>query len=202
MILYLHGFRSSPTSFKAELMGQALSNRGLSQQWACPALPASPALALQLAGDHAQGLAAAAQRPIKQLTIVGSSLGGFYATVLAEHLGCKAVLLNPAVYAPRDLATQVGTHTQYHSDELFHFLPSHVDELQAMAPHHITQPERYLLIAATGDEVLDWREMREFYTNSAHIIIEGSDHGLSDFAAHIPAVLAFAEAEPSPSQVK
>lgn len=206
MILYLHGFRSAPTSFKAQLMAQAVSiavsNPDLSHHWACPALPASPALALALALVEAQKLAAQSQRPINALTIIGSSLGGFYATVLAERLGCKAVLLNPAVHAPRDLATQVGTHQQYHSDEPFHFLPAYVDELQNMAPGQITEPHRYLLIAATGDEVLDWREMRDFFAGSAQIIVQGSDHGLSDFATHIPAVLAFANAELAPPQVK
>jgi predicted esterase YcpF (UPF0227 family) len=206
MILYLHGFRSAPTSFKAQLMAQAVSgsvsNPGLSAHWACPALPASPALALALALAEAQQLAAQAQRPLEALTIIGSSLGGFYATVLAERLGCKAVLLNPAVHAPRDLATQVGTHQQYHSDEPFHFLPAYVSELQRMAPSRITKPHRYLLIAATGDEVLDWCEMRDFFAGSAQIIVQGSDHGLSDFANHIPAVLAFANAELAPPQVK
>jgi uncharacterized protein len=206
MILYLHGFRSAPTSFKAQLMAQAVSNAAsnpdLSQHWACPALPASPALALELALEQAQRLVTQAQRPITALTIIGSSLGGFYATVLAERLGCKAVLLNPAVHAPRDLATQVGTHQQYHSDEPFHFLPAYVDELQLMAPSQITKPHRYLLIAATGDEILDWREMRDFFAGSAQIIVQGSDHGLSDFANHIPAVLAFASAKLAPPQVK
>jgi uncharacterized protein len=206
MILYLHGFRSAPTSFKAQLMAQAVSNAAsnpdLSQHWACPALPASPALALELALEQAQRLVTQAQRPITALTIIGSSLGGFYATVLAERLGCKAVLLNPAVHAPRDLATQVGTHQQYHSDEPFHFLPTYVDELQLMAPSQITKPHRYLLIAATGDEILDWREMRDFFAGSAQIIVQGSDHGLSDFANHIPAVLAFASAKLAPPQVK
>jgi hypothetical protein len=210
MILYLHGFRSSPSSFKAQLMAKAVSkavsnaasNPDLSQHWACPALPASPALALELALEQAQKLAAQAQRPIKTLTIIGSSLGGFYATVLAERLGCRAVLLNPAVHAPRDLATQVGTHQHYHSDEPFYFLPVYIDELQHMAPSQITEPQRYLLIAATGDEVLDWREMRDFFAGSAQIIVQGSDHGLSDFATHIPAVLAFSNAELAPPQVK
>jgi len=202
MILYLHGFRSSPTSFKAQLMAQTLSSLGLSDQWVCPALPASPARAIELALEQAHALAHRLKRPIEQLTIVGSSLGGFYATVLAERLNCRAVLLNPAVHAPRDLATQVGTHQQYHSDQPFHFLPTYVDELQAMAVSHLTQPDRYLLIAATGDQVLDWREMRDFFAASAQIIIEGSDHGLSDFATHLPAVLAFAGIEHTPSQVE
>lgn len=192
MMLYLHGFRSSPKSFKAQLMAQTLQDLGKSDQWACPALPASPARAYDLALAQAQSLSIGLRRPIEDLTIVGSSLGGFYATSLAEALNCRAVLLNPAVHAPRDLATQVGTHQAFHSDEPFHFLPAYVNELQAIATNSITRPERYLLIAATGDEVLDWLEMRDFFTGAQHKIVQGSDHGLSDFATHLPAVLIFA----------
>ncbi len=192
MMLYLHGFRSSPQSYKAQLMAQTLQDLGRHDQWVCPQLPASPAEAYALGLKLAQSIADRLQQPLKELTIVGSSLGGFYAMTLAETLGCRAVLLNPAVYAPRDLATQVGTHREYHSDKPFHFLPDYVDQLQAMACHNITNPKRYLLIAATGDEVLDWREMREFLVGANQIIVQGSDHGLSDFKTHLPAVLTFA----------
>jgi len=192
MILYLHGFRSSPASFKAQMLEQALASRGCSSQWRCPQLPASPAQALELARQQAQELAKANDQPTKNITVVGSSLGGFYAVCLAEELGCKAVAINPAVYAPRELATQVGEHREYHADRPFVFLPEYVNELHGMARTSITHPDRYLLVAAKGDELLDWREMQAFFKGSHQIIIEGSDHGLSDFADHMGAVLAFA----------
>src|SRR5690606_8653064 len=125
---------------------------------------------------------------------IGSSLGGFYATWLAERLGCRAVLLNPVVHAARDLATQVGSHRTFHGDEPFEFLPAYVDELahaEADIPM-LTRPERYFLLAATGDEVLDWREMQARFAHSPKRIIPGSDHGISDFADWLPEVLAFA----------
>jgi len=156
------GFVPPPQSYKAQLMAQTLRDLGLHEHWVCPQLPASPTEAYDLALGQAQALADRLQQPIEALTIVGSSLGGFYATALAQALHCRAVLLNPAVHAPRDLASQVGTHVEFHSDKPFHFLPAYVDQLQAMACPHITDPKRYLLIAATGDEVLDWREMRDF----------------------------------------
>lgn len=191
MILYLHGFRSSPASMKARMMADAMAERGLSAGWACPQLPASPRAAIELAMDIARGQLAAAQSP-RELTVIGSSLGGFYATWLAEQLGCKAVLLNPAVEAARDLATQVGEHHLYHSDAPFVFLPEYVDELTAIHAPRITQPDRYFLLAATGDEVLDWREMRDRYAGCRQRIVEGSDHGLSDFDQWMPEVLEFA----------
>ncbi|MFD4840152.1 YqiA/YcfP family alpha/beta fold hydrolase [Achromobacter sp. NPDC058515] len=191
MILYLHGFRSSPASFKARLMADAMAGRGLSADWACPQLPASPREAMALAMGIARNRLAGAATP-RALTVIGSSLGGFYATWIAEQLGCKAVLLNPAVEAARDLATQVGEHHMYHSDAPFVFLPEYVDELAAIHAPRITQPDRYFLMAATGDEVLDWREMRDRYAGCRQRIVQGSDHGLSDFAEWMPEVLEFA----------
>lgn len=191
MILYLHGFRSSPTSFKARMMADAMAERGLAAAWACPQLPASPREAVAQAMDIARRQLAGADSP-RTLTVIGSSLGGFYATWLAEQLGCKAVLLNPAVEAARDLATQIGEHRMYHSDAPFVFLPEYVDELAAIHVPRITQPDRYFLVAATGDEVLDWREMRDRYAGCRQRIVQGSDHGLSDFSEWMPEVLEFA----------
>ena len=123
-VLYLHGFRSSPKSFKARVVHQRMAQRGLAQQLICPQLPASPkaamALALTLAERHAaQG----------KLAIVGSSLGGFYATWLAERFGCRAVLINPAVDPLKNLEQHVGTITAWHSDEPFEFRREYIDEL-------------------------------------------------------------------------
>lgn len=177
-------------------MAQAMADRGQvsARDWQCPQLPASPRAALELSMGLAQGQLATATSP-RELTIIGSSLGGFYATWLAEQLGCKAVLLNPAVEAPRDLATQVGQHHLYHSDAPFEFRAEYVDELSAARVPSITHPERYFLIAATGDEVLDWREMRDRYGGCRQRIIAGSDHGISDFAQWLPEVLDFIEAD-------
>ena len=197
MILYLHGFRSSPDSYKARLMAEAMRARGLAERWRCPQLPASPAQSARLARREADELLALPRRAdeagdARALTVVGSSLGGYYAVWLAQALGCKAVLLNPAVHAARDLATQVGAHRMYHSDAPFEFEPGYVQELAALAVAPPADPLRYLLVAATGDEVLDWREMRDFYRDCRQIIIEGSDHGLTGFERWLPEVLAFA----------
>lgn len=190
MILYLHGFRSSPQSFKARHMAARMQALGRAAEFYGPQLPASPAEAIRLA------LAWATQYPAEQLTVVGSSLGGFYATWLAEHLGCRAVLLNPAVKPPRDLESYVGVTTHYHSDEVFEFKHEYIAELQALALDRITLPQRYLLLAATGDEVLDWREMVAHYPGAQQIVIEGSDHGISEFADYADQVLAFCGVDP------
>lgn len=185
MILYLHGFRSSPQSFKARLLGEYLQRQGRSADTLLQQLPASPREAIAMALQLTAGLDPAA------LTIIGSSLGGFYATWLAEHIGCRAVLLNPAVAAPDDLQKYVGVTTQFHSDQVFEFKAEYVDELRALTVPNITRPSRYFLLAATGDEVLNWRDMVAHYPGAKQHIIDGSDHGISDFADYIDAVLAF-----------
>jgi len=187
MILYLHGFRSSPQSFKARLLGQRLGELGLAHLYRCPQLPASPRAATELALSLAKEMTADGG----PLSLVGSSLGGYYANWLAEQLGCRAVLLNPAVQPPRDLENYVGVTTAYHSDEVFEFKREYIDELKALRIDAITRPERYFLIAATGDEVLDWREMTAHYAGARQFVIEGSDHGISEFAQYVDQVLAF-----------
>lgn len=191
MILYLHGFRSSPHSMKARLLAQAMAKRGRAEEFVCPQLPASPAQAITLA----ETLIAAqiAQHGKNSVCLIGSSLGGYYATYLAEKVGCRAMLINPAVKPPRDLEKYVGVTTAYHSDEVFEFKAHYVDELRALAVDHITQPERYFLIAATGDEVLDWREMQAHYPLAQHKIIQGSDHSVSEFAEYLDEVLAWCD---------
>jgi len=185
-LLYLHGFRSSPKSFKAQCLAAWLAEHRPEVTWWCPQLPPSPRDAMRLVAD---GVAA---WPKEHMAVLGSSLGGFYATVVAEALGCPAVLMNPAVDPARDLAGFIGEQTMYHAPEdHFFFRAEYIDELVAMAPAAITNPQRYLAIIAKGDEVLDWREMRARYAATQLRLLEGSDHGLSDFDVHLPHILRF-----------
>jgi predicted esterase YcpF (UPF0227 family) len=185
MILYLHGFRSSPASFKARVVAGKMAGLGRSAELVCPQLPASPkdamALAVALVGDT----------PANQLAIVGSSLGGYYATWLAEKFGCRAVLLNPAVEPLKDLDQHVGVTTAWHSDQPFEFKREYIDELRALKVGQVTRPERYFLIAATGDEVLDYRDMVAHYAGARQLVIDGSDHAIPEFADYVDDVLAF-----------
>lgn len=185
-LLYLHGFRSSPHSVKAQKMATTIARRYPAVTWWCPQLPPSPRAALQLLMDGIQAW------PRASMAVVGSSLGGFYATCVAEQTGCKAVLLNPAVHPARDLAQYIGEQTSWNDPtERFFFLPEYVDELRALECGRLTLPERYLPIIAKGDEVLDWREMHARYASAPVTLLEGGDHALSDFDDHIEAILAF-----------
>ena len=186
-VLYLHGFRSSPHSMKARRMAAWLAEHRPEVQWWCPQLPPSPREAL------AQVLEGTAGWPAQGSVVMGSSLGGFYTWVVAEQRpSWRAVAINPVVHAARDLARHIGEQSHWQNpDDRFFFRAEFVDELRDMAPPTLTHPERYAALIATGDEVLDWHEMRELHAQSQTRIIEGSDHALSDFEAHLPFILQF-----------
>jgi predicted esterase YcpF (UPF0227 family) len=124
--------------------------------------------------------------------VIGSSLGGFYATHVAHQTGCPCVLLNPAVNPARDLGRHVGEQASWHDPgETFFFAPAFVDELRALEHTGLARPEDTFAIIAKGDEVLDWREMTTRYAGARIKLLEGSDHALSDFDDHIDEVLGF-----------
>ncbi len=189
-LIYLHGFRSSPLSFKAQMLASAMAQAQRTTDFICPALPASPAAAMRLILDTVQ--------PDEHDVVVGSSLGGYYARYIAERCGSRTVLLNPSVRPADSLAKHLGRGTLFHSDQPFEFLAVHLQELRAFEVPQVSRPDRCLLIAATGDELLDWREMVQAWPGAQTLVIEGSDHALSDFDRHINRVLSFAGIGPAP----
>jgi predicted esterase YcpF (UPF0227 family) len=185
-LLYLHGFRSSPQSNKARQVAARVTAQQPSVIWWCPQLPPSPrsAMALLMKGIS--------DWPRDRMAVVGSSLGGFYATHIAQATGCKAVLLNPAIDPARDLARYVGEHSAWHDPaQRFVFEPAFVDQLRALEWGPISEPDRYFAVIAKGDEVLDWREMTARYLGARVKLLEGSDHALGDFDDHIDEVFTF-----------
>ena len=191
LLVYLHGFRSSPRSSKAVMTGEAIKALSTAEhaiEWYCPQLLASPKESMDMVTQYID------QSGAERIVVIGSSLGGFYANYLAEKYGCLAITLNPAVRAARELAPHVGMMTAYDSEEPFDFRAEYIDELKTLQVEWISNPERYFLIAAKGDELLDWREMVEFYKDAKQLVLEGSDHGIADYADHLPKVLEFISA--------
>lgn len=188
-LLYLHGFRSSPRSAKAQQMAALVADRHPAVTWWCPQLPPSPREAMEMVAAGIGGW------PRDAMAVVGSSLGGFYATWVAHQTGCKAVLLNPAVYPARDLAKYIGEQAAWHDPHArFFFQPSFVEELRAqecpsMAP--AVAAHKLMAVIAKGDEMLDWREMTARYPGARIKLLEGGDHALSDFDQHLPEIEAF-----------
>jgi predicted esterase YcpF (UPF0227 family) len=201
-IIYAHGFRSSPRSFKAQFIAQWLQAHRPDIVWFCPQLPASPHAAADMLFNAVHSW------PQHSTAVIGSSLGGFYATWLGALMRCRTVLLNPAVHPARDLVSYIGTQTAWHNPhELVTFESHFIEELKALytglgrkALGDVSVSEDATLlqdtlsllnIVATGDEVLSWQEMVARYPFAQLHLIEGSDHGISDFEQHFPVVKTY-----------
>ena len=185
MILYLHGFNSSPHSAKAQILKRYLEERGRGQEFVCPALPHRPSLAAAVAE------AELARAPRGSFTLVGSSLGGFYATWLAEKHDLRAVLINPAIDPHVGLRDYLGPQQPVHGGERYELTGQHLREWQALFVAEV-RPERYLLLVETGDEVLDYRLAVRKYLGAKQLVVQGGDHSLASFPEHIPLILDFA----------
>ena len=183
-ILYIHGFNSAPESKKATQLISVMQGMGLGDQLRVPALHHHPREAM------AQLTAAISEmdRPL----LVGSSLGGYYATWLAEQHGLKALLVNPAVSPHRMFDGYLGTQTNLYSGETWELTLDHVQalaELEVAAPQ---DPQRYQVWLQTGDETLDYRNAEKYYKACVLRIQAGGDHSYQGFAAQLPALLTFA----------
>jgi uncharacterized protein len=186
-LVYLHGFVSSPQSKKAVMLGDYLANCVTGVDYRVPQLHHRPSLAMGQVEDACRGIA------VDDLTLVGSSLGGFYATVAAERLGCRAALLNPAVRPHAHFERYLGPQRNLYTAEEFVLGPGHIADLKAMQPGRITRPERYWLFVETGDVVCDYREAVDFYRNALHTVVRGGDHTLASFPEHVPELVEWAK---------
>ena len=185
-LLYLHGFRSSPQSNKARILGDHIASQHSRVRGWCPQLPPSPREAAALI---AEGIAS---WPRETMAVVGSSLGGYYASWVAQLARCKSVMINPAVNPARDLEGFIGEQTSWHDpQDSFFFRPEYIDELRQLDTRAMTPAAPEMVLIAQGDEVLDWREMSERYPHALQLVQEGGDHALSDFAEYLDRIEEF-----------
>jgi predicted esterase YcpF (UPF0227 family) len=183
VIMYLHGFNSSPQSSKAQLLGRYLAEKGRAADYACPALP-------PLASDAIRTIEAAMKG--REVSFVGSSLGGFYATYLAEKHGANAVLINPAIDPHLGLRAYLGPQKNLHTGEPYQLTEAHLAEWQQLYTPRLN-PARYLLLVETGDEVLDYRKAVERYAGAEQVVVNGGDHSLVSFPQHLARIVAFCD---------
>ncbi len=184
MILYLHGFTSGPQSHKAQALGMRMRERGLGEFFICPQLPASPreaiALAIELITRHGV------------TTVVGSSLGGYYSTYLAEKFDLKAAVVNPAVVAHLSLKDYVGTQHWLYTGAAFEFTLDHIEELRAIEVPTLSKPQRFWLLAEEGDETLDFRHAVSRYAGARQTVLPGGDHSFTRWNDYLDPIIEFA----------
>lgn len=188
-LLYLHGLNSSPDSRKASQLSAAIARMGMTEHLHVPALHHHPRQAVaQLEAQIAE---------LGQPVLVGSSLGGYYATHLAERHGLKALLINPAVLPHRRFDAYLGPQTNLYSGEVWTLTDDHVAALAELEMPPPQDADRYQVWLQTGDETLDYRHAADFYKACALRIQAGGDHGFQGFVERLPALLAFAGFDPA-----
>lgn len=193
--LYLHGFLSSPHSQKAQQLMSYYQQHRPSDELVIPALPFEPETAIQLAEDTLTQL----QQRHSQVYLIGSSLGGFYATFLAEKYQLPAVLVNPAVRPFELFADYLGPNTHFYTGEVHELTMKHIAQLQALNIDPIQQPQNLLLLLQTGDETLDYRQAAQLYRACPSWTEGGGNHSFEQFIERMPAVLEFVRQHYSPS---
>jgi len=184
-VIYLHGFLSSPQSKKAQQTIKYCNKNGLDDRLLVPELnngPVETMNEIQQCIDSMKGA---------NIGLIGSSLGGYYATCLAEANNLKAVLINPAVLPYRHWGDYIGEHQNYYSDKIHHVTKEHVKELEELDVEDLQFPHNYMLLAQTADEVLDYRLAEARYREGTCIIQEGGNHSFENYAFFLPVMFDF-----------
>lgn len=184
-ILYIHGFNSSPASRKARILVARMEALGLGDRIRVPALSDRPERAIVQLEAEAERLLPGG------LALVGSSLGGYYATWLAERYGLRAVLVNPAVRPYELLAGYLGPQQNLYTGERYELVAEHITALRALDVGRVSHPGRFLLLLQSGDETLDYRQALRKYPDSPRILTAGGSHGFENFGAVVDRALRF-----------
>lgn len=187
-ILYLHGFLSSPASQKAQELRHYAATQPQIAELLLPALPFAPKDAMALAEQCLLSL----QQRHQQVLIIGSSLGGFYATHLAQKHSVKAALINPAVRPYQLFATRLGPHKSFYSEDIHELTAEHLAQLETLDSDSLTQPQRLFLLLQTQDETLDYRHAAARYLACPSWLEAGGNHSFTHFIARMPMLLAWA----------
>ena len=195
VIIYLHGFRSSPESKKATFLKQFCSTNNI--DFFCPPLDMSPEKAVKQAMTIVKNIMG---QQYQQIILVGSSLGGFYTTFIMQNFeGAEqllSILINPSVKPFRDLESAINSEKKWELEALNikPFTRDHhleIQKLEKTVGTTLRFPDNILLVAAKGDELLSWEEMSSFYKGCQQYIVDGSDHGMTDFPKHWKSIKGF-----------
>ena len=184
-LLYIHGFLSSPLSFKAQQTGRWLAASHPEIDFFCPHLPPYPEQTRRILESLVEQIL---PHPVY---VMGSSLGGFWATWLAEKYNLSAVLINPAVrpqdFMPAYLEVDLKS---YHTDDSYRLNTGHIDEIIAVDVP-VTRNSNYWLLVQTGDETLDYRQAVQKYVGCKQTIEEGGDHAFQGFERYLEDSITF-----------
>lgn len=186
LYIYIHGFNSSPHSFKAQYFFKFLSKNHPMDEFIAPKLSEQPSKAI-----HTLSQCIEKQLAATKIALIGSSLGGFYATWLAQTYHLKAVLINPAVNPQELLMDYLGKNINYHTGEKYEFTARHIEQLNVLTVHELTTPKKIYVMLQEGDEVLDYRLAKAKYSEATLLIEPGGDHSFQYFEQHCENIVQF-----------
>jgi predicted esterase YcpF (UPF0227 family) len=187
LVVYIHGFNSSPLSFKANILSNLIQKMASTAVFYCPRLSHWPEQAVKSLTDKIGGYS------VDDIMLIGSSLGGFYATYLSDYFGYRSVLINPAITPQEGLRSYIGPQKNLYTNEDYDFTLEHLRQLKSFYVPKPRNPERLFLIHTTGDELLDWKIAARHYEGAKRLIISGGDHGFSNFEDYAQIALSFVE---------
>ncbi len=184
-VLYLHGFLSSPQSLKAQQTVAYCSQLGLGERITIPQMSHGPSDTIAQLHQLVDEIRS------ENLVLMGSSLGGYYATYLSEFYQAPAVLINPAIRPYELWESHLGENRNYHTDEVHLVTTEHIEELRQLDVDRLTAPENFKVFVQTGDETLDFRQALEKFPTSQCVVRENGSHSYDDFEQELPAMFEF-----------
>ena len=184
-LLYLHGFNSSSQSKKALQTRRWIKDHAPHVKFVCPDLPPFGSLAIK---EVELILDTSLSQPV---CLIGSSMGGFFATVLVEQYNLRGVLINPAVSPARGLKSWLGENENYSTGQKWILENHHIEEFRTLDPYEIKNKANYLVFLQTGDEVLNYRDAETRYTGANIVIEQGGDHSFLDYDRHLSDIYRF-----------
>lgn len=188
LLLYIHGFNSSPQSLKANLMAQYCQEHRPDIKVVVPKLPNFPQQAAKLLNELVEEY-----RHQYKIGLVGSSLGGYLSVWLNYHFSLKAAVVNPAVRPYELLADYLGEQTNPYTNESYLLEKHHIDELKQLDVNTINDPTDFWLLQQEEDEVLDYRQAVERFQGGKQTVEKGGDHSFVGFERHLAPIIKFLE---------
>ncbi|SHO80377.1 Putative esterase, FIGfam005057 [hydrothermal vent metagenome] len=180
MILYIHGFASSSKSNKVTLMRNSFDNIKSID------LNIQPKVAITQLEEFIED-----NIKDNNITLIGSSLGGFYALYLSQKYNLKAVLINPSIYPYKTLKVYKNQNiTNYSSGKISKFKKKYLTQLKNYRVKNIDN-SKILLLLQMGDKTIDYREALRFLPNSKYIIESGGNHQFENFEDYFAIISRF-----------
>ncbi len=186
MLLYIHGFNSSPLSVKAQQIQHWCKVHRPDIKLVVPRLACYPAAVVTQLITLVN-----AYRGNYRIGLVGSSLGGYFSTWLHSKYGFSAVLVNPAVKPYELLVDYLGPQQNPYTGEQYLLKSYHMDELSTLNTKFIYHPESLWLLQQTGDEVLDYRQAVAKYQGCKQTIEAGGSHAFIGFERYFAEIIQF-----------